>query len=325
MSPDDLAQLARRARRDPRSRASADHRWHQNLRASPSRTNIELLYLGVDAWAWKQRDPANPSDSFLSGGLDDVRWMLSEDSNRGVGQLTINRSGQPFPSYAHAGKDVQSCRDAIARFFYFGIPALGDGLEVDTVTRTDDSWRATLLDRSQSRSVRIVGRLTPEGTPIVMTATEYVGQSQDGQDRKLWEATYVLRHAASATGDAVTGRVVVEHAALAVRETFDLIEWEHASSDIVRLEAAVPAVSPSVVVVDWDGSLDPYAQKSAPVVTWRLTAEGDVFEVDACEGAPFGDVSSPRFSGVVARRRVATLMTIVGVTAVFLIVRRRRS
>ncbi len=126
-----------------------------------------FMYAGEHAWYFWFEMPIPGGMSLYAGGLEKTRWMLA--AHPGGSQLTIIRSGKPFPRGSNVSRILDQARGHLATLLTAGI-----GLRHMAIVESDagsDSWSALLGSGTEGDVVRLTGGWIDDARfPIVRVA-----------------------------------------------------------------------------------------------------------------------------------------------------------
>jgi hypothetical protein len=256
---------------------------HLGLHRAPERRRIEIRFGGSGAWTIDESRIRDRAALRSAGGGSSVRWTLHHFPGEGLEpQLLINHAGAPAPGSRFIDHEIRECSGVVGQAFYGGLPRYPAGApdEITDVRTRETGWRATLHWRWDGgvNSVAVEGGYDDTGDPIVLRrtdTTDYV--DVDADDRVV---TYSYRdHRSAGEGLGTYASVIVKTMPdSSLRETWRIVDVDRPGREMILAFTTVPEVADDVVVDDWHDDRDEVSTH-APMIVWRPTPQGDVYEI----------------------------------------------
>lgn len=286
--------------------------YHRRLVRSPETSSGTMWYAGASLWRLEEhRDAGNV---FAAGGRGEDRWMLA--TGPGGNQLTIIRSGVPFPAPYNIGRFFDLLRERLALCGLLGLPHAGAGMNAERVSADSGSWTALLRSPGSGRAVLLRGDLG--GLPPVPRLVEVL-VFEDGHAPGAPVTTVRLSgHVLLEPGPQWCPASVVVDRADDIRETYSFHPASLADRTAVRSTADVPDRPAGCSVLDFrsPGAADWARYADMPRVTWRVDQGGDSYAIEA---APPGVAARPPGAATPSEgwsfTRVAALIVFIVVVA----------
>ncbi|HWQ28053.1 MAG TPA: hypothetical protein VNN12_03420 [Dehalococcoidia bacterium] len=208
--------------------------------------------------------------------------MLSRTGERG--QLTIIRAGVAFPAVYNIGRFHEDVRQRVALLGWGSLAEFGRPDRIESIHATASDWRATAFEAGTERRVELQGDVDGgTGEPRLRRARVIEAGAPAGS---IGQSVFFDQPARSdALGRTYARSVTIERTD-GIRELYEVMRIERASTSAISAGAAVPAVEPGVVVLDYREpnapSWAPYAE--SPRLTWHRRAQGEQYEMSRAPG-----------------------------------------
>lgn len=244
------------------------------LSAAPTEMRFTVATDGSGVWFYKEQQQGERGTLHAGGGGKD-RWMFFEpsttDESSSEGQLTVIRSGVPFPSFYNVGRFRELAEKRIRTVLHGNPYSIGG--EISSIERRpgEEAYTAAVLLPSREWSATAVASLASD-RPMLRTVEFRSSASHDA--RILCRVMNSGHFEISDDGGLlplIPARVTVDQHS--TREIYNIQHFRVLAPSELQALAAVPDASKGVQVMDFREPDSARWNDYPNVVTLRWTAE----------------------------------------------------
>lgn len=215
--------------------------FHRKLLESPETVAAEAWYAGPESWMYQER--RGDQDTLSAGGDGPIRWMLHQTGVQG--QLTIIKSGVPFPAFFNVSRYLDLAREQIGLLAFGGLPGIHPASSLTVHSPSTNEWTAVF--QGGAGDYRAVISRDPGAPGFVVNQLSWI--SNDTGVAKV--VTRFERFVHTPEFEKSYPSVVRQRRSDDVLETYHLVALRHAAPGMVKERGQIPDVPAGVKRVDF--------------------------------------------------------------------------